>query len=506
MLIKFRHTTMATLKDDYWYDRSGIYYIRSNEEFKVFRDIVNKSVTKVGGIAKKTVKKANFSGETVYLCCDIDLGNEEWEPIAGNYDTYGFCGTFDGQGHRVKGLSITKNETTGKSIGLFGVVGGTIKNLSVEGSINYSCTTRSDYGGTGGIVGTLYGGKVENCQNYVNIYDSRNTPVVGGIVGLTYLETEINNCKNYGTIEARHTQSANNYYAGCGGIVGTTESKLTVSNSINYASIIGDSYMRGTGGIVGSAYLNKKSILIQQCANKGGVQGTQSAGGILGSAYGQSTYIYSTIKNSYNCGAIYAGGTVGGVIGSFIGGYKNTTSEIGYSSSAIQFCYNIGELTGGIVGGLAGTYTIQTEKSFYYKIENSFNLGKLNKVTDSSIVGGVAGYITSGTFSGQYIYCDSALSSILYPNVYSENPEEETQSFSYSRTNNGFIDGLINYVKDISIMASTAVFATYTDTGYLGTGETIGDAKWGSSWNFSTVWAVVEDINDGLPCLQHEIA
>lgn len=39
------------------------------------------------------------------LTADIDLEDEPWEPMG--RDTYGFKGTFDGQGHKIKGLNVS---------------------------------------------------------------------------------------------------------------------------------------------------------------------------------------------------------------------------------------------------------------------------------------------------------------------------------------------------------------------------------------------------------------
>ncbi|MEI3078566.1 MAG: hypothetical protein V8T00_04500 [Oscillospiraceae bacterium] len=88
------------------------------------------------------------------LTADIDLEDEPWEPMG--TDTYGFKGTFDGQGHKIKGLNVSG----AKLAGLFACVdGGTVKNLVVTGSV--SGTTY-----TGAIVGYLKnGGTIFRCGN-----------------------------------------------------------------------------------------------------------------------------------------------------------------------------------------------------------------------------------------------------------------------------------------------------------------------------------------------------
>lgn len=83
-----------------------------------------------------------FQGITVSLTRDIDLGADAFNPIP----TFG--GTFDGNGHTIKGLAITLE---GSHQGLFRYLqkGGIIKNLSVEGAV----TPGGSKNNIGGIVG-----------------------------------------------------------------------------------------------------------------------------------------------------------------------------------------------------------------------------------------------------------------------------------------------------------------------------------------------------------------
>lgn len=106
-------------------------YLLSNaDDLKLFRDLVNSGNT----------------GICAVLTDDIDLNHENWTPIGPDRDS-AYTGTFDGQGHTIKNLSITGNF---KRAGLFGCVkDGAIRNLTVAGSVN--CTV--DHGWCGGIAG-----------------------------------------------------------------------------------------------------------------------------------------------------------------------------------------------------------------------------------------------------------------------------------------------------------------------------------------------------------------
>ena len=100
-------------------------YIGSKTDLETFRDEVNNGNT--------------FSGQTVILTADINLGGASWTPIANTYNKNGdgFQGTFDGKGHTISNFNCTiKRGGTNKPAfaGLFGLNRGTIKNLQVIGA------------------------------------------------------------------------------------------------------------------------------------------------------------------------------------------------------------------------------------------------------------------------------------------------------------------------------------------------------------------------------------
>ena len=79
--------------------------------------------------AEGVTSAVNFRNKTVTLTADINLNGQTWTSIAANGKE--FCGTFDGQGHTIRGLAGNA---------LFGKLGsdGTVKNLTVEGNIENS--------------------------------------------------------------------------------------------------------------------------------------------------------------------------------------------------------------------------------------------------------------------------------------------------------------------------------------------------------------------------------
>lgn len=163
------------------------------------------------------------------LTADIDLNNEEWTPI-GPSESSAYTGTFDGQGHTVRNLSITGDV---KRAGLFGcVIGGAIRKLTVAGSV--SCTV--DQGWCGGIAGYAERETIENCASLCTVSYTGKDARVGGIVGYVPSSssmTIICDCYNIGNI----TGSSDT-----GGICGYNLSGR-IFNCYNVGEITGGNYV-----------------------------------------------------------------------------------------------------------------------------------------------------------------------------------------------------------------------------------------------------------------------
>ena len=208
------------------------YQISTADGLKWFRDKVNNAKT---------------SDETkicVVLTEDIDLNGEAWTPIGIGGDVYwgisSYSGTFDGKGHTIKNLTI--DNSSAQYVGLFGYVyGGTIRNLTVSGSVKGS-------GHTGGIAGLANGGTFENCANLCVVQsDSTAGGTTGGIIGFAYYGDTliVRDCYNVGSITGRHA----------GGIIGLCNNMLeTIRNCYNVGKVTGTA---NAGAIIGN-YFSKK--------------------------------------------------------------------------------------------------------------------------------------------------------------------------------------------------------------------------------------------------------
>ena len=114
-------------------DGQGTYTVYTGKGLKAVADLIS------GGDYDINIK----------LDRDIDLTGVDWKRIEGSYQ-----GTFDGQGHRITGLSI--NAEDGEYAILFYDIGenGTVKNLQLEG-VNYTSGNYGAYGITLGNSGTI---------------------------------------------------------------------------------------------------------------------------------------------------------------------------------------------------------------------------------------------------------------------------------------------------------------------------------------------------------------
>ncbi len=228
------------------------------------------------------------------LTDDIDLESKEWTPIGKNY-SYAYKGTFDGQKHTVSGLFISGSAS--QNCGLFGYVEkGTVKDLTVQGTITLTGSGGSSYG-AGGIVGQLSGteGSVQNCRSDATITGGQN---VGGIVGYvssgySTATKSITGCVNTGRI------TSNSYNAG--GIVGYISGQVTVDSCYNRGTVAGGGWR--AGGI--TAYLSSSNAVIKNCYTTGAVTGKDSAA-VVGNKYSGSIsdcYYLDTLGTDSNATA-----------------------------------------------------------------------------------------------------------------------------------------------------------------------------------------------------------
>lgn len=306
-------------------------------------------------------------GKTFLLEQDIDL--EESELIIPS-----FSGVFDGQGHKISGLSVTGNVS---AAGLFGTVqqSGVVKNLRVEGVV------------------APEGVKIR----------------VGGIAGIN--EGTILGCTFSGVV--RGTDYV-------GGIAGTNETAGQLIDSVTEGAVIGTHYV---GGITG-----QNEGIIFSCQNQAAVNTEvpdeeESLESISDTLYrlwktydsqeshpsmtdtgGIAGYSAGIIKNSTNTADIgypHVGYNVGGIVG----------RQCGY----VGFCSNQGHIygrkdVGGIAGQMAPDVSLLYENSTMSEIRNELN--QLDTLLDQLLTDGQnSGDIVSARVKQISAYVDEARAS-----------------------------------------------------------------------------------------------
>ncbi len=293
---------------------------------------------------------------------DEDSYGKGWAPIGGYYnedtESYAFSGTFDGNHKTIRGLYIERDE---RYVGLFGYIkDGTVKNLTVEdGDV-------TGYAATGGIVGCLYGGQIENCVFSGSVTGEDGT---GGIVG-ELADARIKDCENNGNI------TGGSGTGGIVGIAGSYEEDSGIENCTNTGKVIGSAGY--TGGIAGSSV----DISVDDCVNIGAIQGGTGAntGGVVGDI------IEGSIQNCVNGGPVSGtANNVGGVAGLL-------------SASTIQNCVNYADVssTANSVGGVAG---FAADGSAVMNCLTTGNvIGEVN-IIEPGGVSGVVGMLQKGSGS-----------------------------------------------------------------------------------------------------------
>lgn len=255
---------------------------------------------------------------SVILLTDIDLAGVDFSGIPI------FCGNFDGNGHTVSGLSITRD---GSNMGLFRYVdaSGVIQNLTVSGKV----TPDGSRSAVGGIAGHN-GGKIQNCFFDGTVSGSDD---VGGIAGINAITGIIDGCHSKGVITGDHrvggvvgnnlgvVRSCNNR----SGVNTTAEENQIKLSDISLETITGSesvSTVTDIGGIAGTS-----SGVIRQSKNRGNV-GYQHMGYNVGGIAGTQTgYLYKC----ENFAQVYGRKEVGGIVGQM-----EPTTFIEYTEDTMQ--------------------------------------------------------------------------------------------------------------------------------------------------------------------------
>ena len=306
-------------------------------------------------LASEVNKGLPYENACFVLTADIDLGNHDWTPIGNSFsdalfggtDYSVFAGNLDGKGHTVSNISIGTEGAPLESdvFGLFGVTGGKLSNLNLDGVTIYG-TAKNVSGYVIGLAGALSGsasGPVENCH-VANLSLTMSTPDsgraaaywIGGLVGA--LDSKyLDEC----SVSGRITETSGK--GSIGGLIGELgrAAKITYSHADVALNVKPDYYGgANVGGLIGKGNGEKDpETVISNCYATGNVNGGAYSGGFAGSLWG---------LNIKNC---YATGDVTGAFAS-MATFAGTDAPAAYAYGSVTNCYT----TGAVVGTASSTY------------------------------------------------------------------------------------------------------------------------------------------------------
>ena len=257
--------------------RNGVYQISSPAELAWFAALVNGTLT--DGTPQDKAADA-------VLTEDIDLGAEWdsagsrsegtlWTPI-GNSSANAYAGSFDGQGHLLRGLCVNlsgaENGTFGG--GFFGDIAsaGSVRNLGLSSAAVTVVESGVSAAAYAGALAGLNAGYVENCFANALVYASAGVSAAGGLAGGN--SGNIQNCYSLSQVDGT------SFVGGVTGVNSATEAMCYYLSSGVGAGVYG---IGGTGGDTADVTTAKSATAMQSAEFRDALNGW---------VYGQSPVLY----------------------------------------------------------------------------------------------------------------------------------------------------------------------------------------------------------------------
>lgn len=274
----------------------------------------------------------DYSSKYFELNNDINLDNIDWPDIS-------LSGSFDGKGHTISNLKISRDND---NLGLFSLVSGTVKNLTLRG-VNIQASSGKKIGALAGrIEGKVI---IDNCTV---IFDEQShimgDSYVGGAIG--YCGAEYNSPITLSHISIKSNSS--NYVILCnehvGGLVGYKRAfaheMYTEDCHVN-VNINGGT---NVGGLYGG-YMSYSDHLTR-CSFKGTIKAVSNIGGIVGILTENSQGVLYASESKADTQILVLDDNAGG----FIGKGRSARLQACYSSGIIQSDNLSAHKLGGIIG------------------------------------------------------------------------------------------------------------------------------------------------------------
>nr|MCR5326231.1 hypothetical protein [Bacteroidales bacterium] len=264
---------------------------------------------------------AGDTEENVLIGADIDMENEPWVPKD-------FKGTFDGQGHKLYNMNVSRtsnacfiNTLTGtmKEITFGSVDGSSYDGVSRIEQNNTEDTSESGWRYAGLVTRLAEGSSLEYVTSFVPVSvaaTSTSKTRVGGLVGVVAGAASLSDCANLGDVV--NNAEAPIAAGSLGGIVGWADAAVTMSYVQNKGNVISKNLK--TQYIAGILPYDKTAgSNLSDCSNAGNIMATaegtcaMAIGGIIAES-GEST-LTTCINDgaiSSTCdGELKAGGIIG---------------------------------------------------------------------------------------------------------------------------------------------------------------------------------------------------
>lgn len=294
----------------------------------------------------------------VELLADVDISwFNSWSPIGpnGNQDpasglvSNGYlCNEFDGKGHTVSGLTISRSHNSFYNYGLFGVAAANIHDLTVEGTITVKSGSAQNLNlCVGGIVSTLRPGYViQRCTSKVSInVQYLGTAALDGNDVLTATDATFHKWHRVGGVVGRCSGSITD----C--IFGPNDcASVKFTNTTSAPSVVVNAHY---GGVIGHVCeYGDNNVTITGCSNEGTVQcDGKMSGHVL------------RVNSDTNPGdgavhAVFHGMSLGGVVGT-LGHMVSEEMTAQAGSVTMSDCHNHSyanqnKAAGGNFGGVVG--------------------------------------------------------------------------------------------------------------------------------------------------------
>jgi hypothetical protein len=392
------------------------------------------------------------------LTQDIDASTvANFAPIGSS--TAPFTGTFDGQGHSIKNLTINQTDPLVSSavVGLFAYVQttGNIRNL---GLTNVSVSATSQQTLAGALVGYNFGSITNSyVTGSITAGGCCNGSFVGGLVGLHMAGTIAN---SYSSAAVQNTSIGHvNNGTSTGGLAG--ESDGTITRSYATGSVTGSTdglWVENTGGLVGTA-----GGSIQQSYATGPVTGGYATGGLVGAEFGSITQSYA--RGSANGGP--------GSATLFVSGYlPGTGGLVGFDGrGTISEAYATGLTAAGLnspTGGLIGvTSNSPTNSNTYWDFQTT------GQPTSAGGIGETTAQLTTGLPNGfeSTVWGSNPSINNGYPNLLPQGAVVPTTALA-SSPNPSTVGQSVIFTATVSVNAGTptGTVTFYDGATAIGTG------------------------------------